>query len=63
MSTLNKASLLILILALLAVGQINRGIIEGTITDPQGAVVPEAKVTVLAVATGITRQVATNSAG
>ncbi len=42
---------------------LDRGAIRGTVTDPQGAVVPGAKVDVRNVATGVESHVATNRAG
>src|SRR5262249_647651 len=56
-------------LALLAVTAISTeaqsftGSISGTITDPAGAVIPNATVTLTAVDTGRTRTATTNSAG
>ena len=44
-------------------GQLNRGQIRGTVTDPQGAVVPTVEVTVTNVSTGEANHVTTNSAG
>ncbi len=43
--------------------QLNRGVLEGTVTDPQGAVVPGVDVTVTAVDTNVTVPTKTNSAG
>jgi hypothetical protein len=42
---------------------VNGGSIEGTITDPTGAIVPSATVTVAAPDTGFTKTLSTNSAG
>src|ERR1700730_9848298 len=39
------------------------GTISGTLTDPNGAVIPNATVTILNVDTGIERTLATNAAG
>ncbi len=47
----------------LALAQINRGVIEGVITDPAGAVVADVLVTVTAVDTNVSVPVRTNSAG
>src|SRR6267142_5154389 len=40
-----------------------RGAIEGTVTDPSGAAVPGAKVTVTSPDTGLTREVETDNIG
>ena len=42
---------------------VNGGSIQGTITDPSGAIVPNATVTILSVDTGSTKTVTTDSAG
>src|SRR5574337_82100 len=44
-------------------GQLNRGVIEGIITDPQGAVVPGVDVTITAIDTNVSQATKTNSAG
>ncbi|MCL6506107.1 MAG: carboxypeptidase regulatory-like domain-containing protein, partial [Bryobacteraceae bacterium] len=49
--------------ALPLAGQVETGQIVGTVTDPTGAVVPNAKVTVRAQATQVTRSATTNEAG
>jgi outer membrane receptor protein involved in Fe transport len=46
-----------------ALGQTDTGSINGTITDPTGAVVLGAKVSVKSVNTGLTRETSTNSSG
>jgi len=43
--------------------QINRGVIEGVVTDPAGAVVPETQVTITATDTNLTTVIRTNSTG
>src|SRR2546422_4655643 len=43
--------------------QLNRGILEGIVTDPQGAVIPAVEVTVTAVDTNVSVPTKTNSAG
>src|SRR5215471_3318371 len=43
--------------------QLNRGIIEGIVTDPQGAVVPEVDVTITNVETNVAVPTKTNSTG
>ena len=44
-----------------AVGQIDRAVLEGTITDPTGAAIVGADVRILAVDTGITKELQTNA--
>lgn len=44
-------------------GQLNRGIIHGTATDPSGAPVPNATVTVINVETSVTITGTTNGSG
>jgi hypothetical protein len=46
-----------------AYGQIDRGTIEGQVTDPSGAVVPGAKVQVINIATNSALALATDSQG
>ena len=43
--------------------QINRGIIEGLVTDQQGAVVPGVEVAITSIETNVTATTTTNSAG
>ncbi len=43
--------------------QLNRGVIEGIVTDPQGAVVPGVSVTITAVETNVAQATKTNSSG
>lgn len=43
--------------------QLNRGVVEGVVTDPQGAVIPGVKVTVTSVATNVITPATTNSTG
>ncbi len=49
--------------ALLAFGQTETGVITGTVTDPSGAVVPNAQVTVVGANTGVTRTTQTTDTG
>ena len=44
-------------------GQLNRGVLEGIVTDTQGAVMPRVSVTVTNVATNVKETTRTNSAG
>ena len=41
----------------------NSGAIRGTVTDPTSAVIPDVKVTVSKIDTGVSKDYATNSAG
>jgi hypothetical protein len=55
-------------LAVLCIGtpvlaQVDRAVLEGTVTDPSGGVIPNAKVQVLAVDTGLSEVQQTNSKG
>ena len=50
-------------LAIPGYAQLNRGILEGTVTDPQGAAVPGVKVTVTAVDTNVVLPTTTNNVG
>lgn len=43
--------------------QLNRGVLEGIVTDPQGAVIPSVSVIVINVATNVSNSTKTNSAG
>jgi hypothetical protein len=54
---------LMFVLSYSAFGQLGSAQLQGTVTDPTGAVVPNANVTVKSVDTGITRQVTTNDSG
>ena len=44
-------------------GQLNRGVIEGIVTDPQGAVMPGVEVTITDVETNVSTPAKTNGAG
>ena len=57
------ACLLIILNGILAFGQAGRGSISGTVTDPNGAVVPGAQVVLLNPATGVTQHTVTSGAG
>src|SRR5690242_17315059 len=57
-------SLLVILTAAIAVNaQTFRGAINGTVTDPSGAVVPSARVKAVEVATGVERSTVTTSDG
>ena len=56
-------SILPTITVVAAVGQIDRAVLEGTVTDPTGALVRTAKVKVEAVDTGLSEEQQTNSNG
>ncbi len=58
-----KVFLCLLITSGLAFSQTITGTITGTVADPSGAVIPDAKVAATNVATNITNEVQTNSAG
>src|ERR1044072_605306 len=69
MTTLRKfprsvwALLLVAICALPAAAQSNKGTITGTVTDPNGAVVKDAKVTATNAANGESREATTGEEG
>src|SRR5579863_7932318 len=56
-------AVVLLSLAVAANSQTFRGAINGTVTDPSGAVVPDAQVKAIEVATGIDHTTATTSDG
>jgi hypothetical protein len=64
LATLVALLIVSMVVALPALGQsTNAGTIVGTITDPSGAIVQGAKVTITDTATGDTRSTNTNDAG
>src|SRR6516164_8022883 len=52
-----------LIFTTLSYGQKGKGVVTGTVTDPTGSTVPSATVTLVNVATGISRTDRTNTSG
>ena len=58
-----RAVLLFLLITAAAFAQRDLATILGTVTDPQGGVVPNAKVTITEDATGVSYDVTTNEAG
>jgi len=57
------AAVLVLSISAVVYGQIDRANLNGTVTDPSGGSVPNAKVVVVAADTGFTRQVVTGESG
>src|ERR1700732_2626792 len=62
-SALPVALLATLLLSASAIAQVDAGAVRGTVTDPTGAVVPNAKVTLTNDATGLSTSAATGSDG
>jgi hypothetical protein len=62
-SKLMSALILALVLVTTAYAQIDRAVLEGTVTDPTGAAVAGAKMKILAVDTGLAQEQMTNSKG
>ena len=60
---LRTIALLVCLLAASAFGQRDLGTIAGTVTDPQGALVPDARITITEEATGLKYDLTSNSAG
>ena len=58
-----QATLLVCLLAALVFGQDSRANLEGRVTDPQGAAVPGAMVSVIAESTNVAQQATTNVQG
>src|SRR5437899_2234632 len=58
-----QISIFVLILSLMAVGQTNRGGISGTVTDSNGAAVPNAKVTITDIGRNQAKTVSTSADG
>jgi hypothetical protein len=63
MAVARVGGLAVLSSATLLQAQLNRGVIEGFVTGPQGAVVPEVEVVVTAVDTNVEQTTKTNGAG
>src|SRR6185437_1653092 len=57
------AAFFVLAFAIFGFGQVETGTLGGTVTDPSGAVIPNAKVTATNAGTGLTRTVTTSSQG
>jgi hypothetical protein len=57
------ATAVIVLVALTALGQSNKGTIVGTVTDPNGAIVQNAKVTATNIATNVSQEATTNDEG
>jgi len=62
-NTIVRFVLLALLTLSAALGQESTGTISGTVTDPSGALIPQAAITVTQTQTGATRKEATNSNG
>src|SRR5271157_164327 len=58
-----RVLLLVLLFASLALAQRDLGTITGTVTDPQGATVPNVKITITEDATGLKYEATTSSSG
>lgn len=63
MKNLGRTVLAALITVAAALAQLTSGTISGTILDPSGAVVPEVKIVLKEISTGVSREGATNGAG
>ena len=62
-SVVTRAAMLLFLFTAFMFAQRDLGTITGTVTDPQGAVVPNAQVTITEAATGLQYQLTTNSSG
>ncbi len=70
-ASLSKASVLLFLLLVLAIvapttalhAQVSGATLAGTVTDPSGAVIPNAELSIQNVSTGVTRKLTTDSAG
>ena len=58
-----RCAMVVLLAGVLAQGASDRGAIQGTVTDPNGAVFPNAEVVVTNTETGVSNRVTTNEAG
>lgn len=63
MKKILAASFLVLSVTSCLLASLDRGAIRGTVTDPQGAIVPGAKIVVHSVETGVDTKLETNSTG
>lgn len=57
------AMLLVFLVSIQVHAQVAGGTLSGAVSDPSGAVIPTAKITLKNVATGVTREIAVDSAG
>lgn len=62
-SKIAVVAFLLLLSAALAAGQTSRGTVSGVITDPSGAIIPDAKVTLTQLETNQSRETLSNAAG
>src|SRR5437764_796522 len=63
MTRLSRLILWNVIGAVMLVGQVETGLIVGTVTDPSGAVVPSADITIKSASTELSARIASNEAG
>ena len=66
MSKLLRSTLLswiVLGCAMTLLGQVETGLIAGSVTDPSGAVVPSANITIKSVSTELSARISSNEAG
>src|SRR5262249_24451331 len=63
LQTLACLALALTLLSQVVFGQVVGAILSGTVTDPSGAVIPGAKITIRNISTGVATQVTTNQSG
>ena len=63
LQTLACLTLIVMLLSQAGFGQVVGAILSGTVTDPSGAVIPGAKITIRNISTGVGTQVTTNQSG